>query len=110
MNISNNDPNKLVSTNPMTESEEKAEDEEIKSKLFASLNKSSLNNVNSNRVSRKRTTNPNKNNGVKIPGICPFCGSKLGTRSDKHGYSYTVCEKYGESCGFYFPYKSSHFI
>ena len=108
MNNSNYDPNKVGSYSRLSPEEEKAEDEEFKAKIFSNLHqtnpqpKKSLN-------KRKRSTSPKRADGVKVPGVCPDCGGKLGTACDRHGSSFTVCENFKKGCCFFVPSKSSHF-
>jgi hypothetical protein len=95
----------------LTPEEDEKETQIIKESILFGLYK------NGNSISSEQSEVPKKtrkkrapnNDGVKIPGICPYCGSKLRTKADKYGYKYTVCEKYNERCSFYFPQKKSHF-
>lgn len=93
----------------LSEEEEKQEDKEIKMKILADIFKSTLEEKNVATPKKKKKIRSPKNDGVIVPGICPYCGSKLKAKADKYGGQFTVCERYTIDCPFYYPYKLGHF-
>ena len=108
MNNSNDDPKKVVSYSRLSPEDEKAEDEVILAKIFSNLHQSSPQHKKSSN-NRKKSITPKRADGVKVPGVCPDCGGKLGMAGDRHGNSFTVCENFKKGCCFFVPSKSSHF-
>ena len=108
MSKSHDDPNKVGSYSRLSPEEDKAEDEELKVKIFSNLHQSHAQ-YKKPAVKRNRPRRANNNDGVTTLGICPVCGNKLGRIIDRYGIEMTVCEKHEEGCRFYTPYRVSHF-
>jgi hypothetical protein len=105
----NQNPNIDEKAWPLTPEEDNKETERLKAFFENDFYKSTyIPNQTTNIKKNKKKRLPN-NDGVKIPGVCPYCGGKLSGKSDLRGKLFTVCEHYNIECPFYVPYKKGHF-